>query len=74
MDFKAASAKYVTRVNRFEDAAVRNSACRALSVLTESHSELKLVLLKHAATHTVLIPQLSSFDDELKGAHIDFAS
>jgi hypothetical protein len=50
-----------------EDAAVRNSACRALSVLTGSHSELKLVLLRHEATHAVLLLRLSSFDDDLKG-------
>jgi hypothetical protein len=53
--------------NRIEDNAVRNSACRALSVLTASHSELKLVLLGHEATHTVLLQRLSSFDDDLRG-------
>ena len=47
---------------------LRNSACRALIVLTNSSPELKLVLLNHEATRDVLLQQLSSFDDDLKGA------
>jgi len=50
------------------DENLRNSACRALIVLTNSSPELKLVLLNHEATRDVLLQQLSSFDDDLKGA------
>ena len=53
---------------RYKDENLRNSACRALIVLTNSSPELKLVLLNHEATRDVLLQQLSSFDDDLKGA------
>ena len=53
---------------RNNDANLRNSACRALIVLTDSSPELKLALLNHEATRDVLLQQLSSFDDDLKGA------
>ena len=53
---------------RYKDENLRNSACRALIVLTNSSPELKLVLLNHEATRDVLLQQISSFDDDLKGA------
>ena len=53
---------------RYENENLRNSACRALIVLTNSSTESKLVLLNHEATRDVLLQQISSFDDDLKGA------
>lgn len=52
---------------RHNDAALRNTACRALIVLTDSNADLKLMFITHEATRTVLLQQISSFDDELKG-------
>jgi hypothetical protein len=50
----------------YEDAAVRNSACRALIVLTDSHAYSKFVLNTHDVTHKVLLQHIRSFDDDLK--------
>jgi hypothetical protein len=53
-------------LHRHEDAALRNTACRALIVLTDSIEDLKHFLINHDVTRDVLLQQMSSFDDELK--------
>ena len=49
-----------------QEATLRNTACRALIVLTDSIEDLKHFLINHDVTRDVLLQQMSSFDDELK--------
>jgi hypothetical protein len=61
----------ILRLLQANDSALQNSACRALGVLTDSSDHLKLVVINHEATRSVLLQELSTFCEDLKGTALN---